>query len=130
MADRVTADQGGNSGLRTWTTTGGAILGIAPLTDGSVALVQRDSVSIMRDEGVVTSTPLVRGTSVLALTVDGEERIFVTSASGITSYVASDLSGVRSSPIDGGAVAVAAVDWFDGSRLYVCPLYKSPIPRD
>ena len=119
VADRVTADQGGNSGLRTWTTTGGAILGIAPLTDGSVALVQRDSVSIMRDEGVVTSTPLVRGTSVLALTVDGEERIFVTSASGITSYVASDLSGVRSSPIDGGAVAVAAVDWFDGSRLYV-----------
>jgi len=119
VADRVTADQGGNSGLRTWTTTGGAILGIAPLTDGSVALVQRDSVSIMRDEGVVTSTPLVRGTSVLALTVDGEERIFVTSASGLTSYVASDLSGVRSSPIDGGAVAVAAVDWFDGPRLYV-----------
>jgi hypothetical protein len=118
-ADRVTADQGGNSGLRTWTTTGGAILGIAPLTDGSVALVQRDSVSIMRDEGVVTSTPLVRGTSVLALTVDGEERIFVTSASGLTSYAASDLSGVRSSPIDGGAVAVAAVDWFDGPRLYV-----------
>jgi hypothetical protein len=119
VADRVTADQGGNSGLRTWTTTGGAILGIAPLTDGSVALVQRDSVSIMRDEGVVTSTPLVRGTSVLALTVDGEERIFVTSASGLTSYAASDLSGVRSSPIDGGAVAVAAVDWFDGPRLYV-----------
>ena len=119
VADRVTADQGGNSGLRTWTTTGGAILGIAPLTEGSVALVQRDSVSIMRDEGVVTSTPLVRGTSVLALTVDGEERIFVTSASGLTSYVASDLSGVRSSPIDGGAVAVAAVDWFDGPRLYV-----------
>lgn len=119
VADRVAADQGGNSGLRTWTTTGGAILGIAPLTDGSVALVQRDSVSIMRDEGVVTSTPLVRGTSVLALTVDGEERIFVTSASGLTSYAASDLSGVRSSPIDGGAVAVAAVDWFDGSRLYV-----------
>ena len=119
VADRVTADQGGNSGLRTWTTTSGAILGIAPLTDGSVALVQRDSVSIMRDEGVVTSTPLVRGTSVLALTVDGEERIFVTSASGLTSYAASDLSGVRSSPIDGGAVAVAAVDWFDGPRLYV-----------
>ena len=119
VADRVTADQGGNSGLRTWTTTGGAILGIAPLTDGSVALVQRDSVRIMRDEGVVTSTPLVRGTSVLALTVDGEERIFVTSASGLTSYAASDLSGVRSSPIDGGAVAVAAVDWFDGPRLYV-----------
>ena len=119
VADRVTADQGGNSGLRTWTTTGGAILGITPLTDGSVALVQRDSVSIMRDEGVVTSAPLVRGTSVLTLTVDGEERIFVTSASGLTSYAASDLSGVRSSPIDGGAVAVAAVDWFDGSRLYV-----------
>ena len=119
VANRVTADQGGNSGLRTWTTTSGAILGIAPLTDGSVALVQRDSVSIMRDEGVVTSTPLVRGTSVLALTVDGEERIFVTSASGLTSYAASDLSGVRSSPIDGGAVAVAAVDWFDGPRLYV-----------
>ncbi|RLT50008.1 MAG: phospholipid carrier-dependent glycosyltransferase, partial [Candidatus Aquidulcis sp.] len=119
VADRVTADQGGNSGLRTWTTTGGAILGISPLTDGSVALVQRDSVSIMRDEGVVTSTPLARGTSVLALTVDGEERIFVTSASGLTSYAASDLSGVRSSPIDGGAVAVAAVDWFDGPRLYV-----------
>ncbi len=119
MANRVTADQGGNSGLRTWTTTGGAILGIAPLTDGSVALVQRDSVRIMCDEDLVTSAPLVRGTSVLTLTVDGEERIFVTSASGLTSYAASDLSGVRSSPIDGGAVAVAAVDWFDGPRLYV-----------
>ena len=119
VADRVTADQGGNSGLRTWTTTGGAILGIAPLTDGSVALVQRESVSIMRDEDVVTSTPLVRGTSVLALTVDGEERIFVTSASGLTNYAASDLSGVRSSPIDGGAATVASVDWFDGPRLYV-----------
>lgn len=119
VADRVTADQGGNSGLRTWRTTGGAILGIAPLTDGSVALVQRDSVSIMRDEDLVTSTPLVRGTSVVVLTVDGEERIFVTSASGLTSYAASDLSDVRSSPIDGGAVTVAAVDWFDGPRLYV-----------
>ena len=119
VADRATADQGGNSGLRTWTTTGGTILGIAPLADGSVALVQRDSVDIMRDQDLVTSTPLVRGTSVLALTVDGEERIFVTSASGLTSYVASDLSGVRSSPIDGGAVAVAAVDWFDRPRLYV-----------
>jgi len=119
VADRATADQGGNSGLRTWTTTGGAILGIAPLTDGSVALVQRDQMLIMRDGVVLTSTPLVRGTSVLALTVDGEERIFVTSASGLTSYAASDLSSMRSSPIYGGAVAVAAVDWFDGPRLYV-----------
>ena len=119
VADRTTADQGGSSGLRTWTTTGGAILGIAPLTDGSVALVQRDQMLIMRDGVVLTSTPLVRGTSVLALTVDGEERIFVTSASGLTSYAASDLSSMRTSPIYGGAVAVAAVDWFDGPRLYV-----------
>ena len=117
--DRATADQGGASGLRTWTSTGGAILGIAPLTDGSVALVQRDQVLIMRDGAVVASAPLVRGTSVLALTVDDEERIFVTSASGLTSYAALDLSTMRSSPIEGGAAAVAAVDWFDSLRLYV-----------
>ena len=118
-ADRTTADQGGNSGLRTWSMAGGAILGIAPLTDGSVAVVQHDQVFIMRDGVVVTSAPLVRGTFVLALTVDGEERIFVTSASGLTSYVATDLSNMRSSPIDGGAATVASVDWFDGPRLYV-----------
>jgi len=117
--DRATADQGGNSGVRTWSTTGGEALGIAPLTDGGVALVQRDQVLIMRDGVVVTSAPLVRGTSVLALTVDGEERIFVTSASGLTSYAAADLLNPRSSPIDGGAVAAASVDWFDGPRLYV-----------
>ena len=117
--DRATADQGGASGLRTWASTGGAILGIAPLTDGSVALVQRDQVLIMRDGVVVASAPLVRGTSVLALTVDDEERIFVTSASGLTSYAALDLSTMRSSPIEGGAAAVAAVDWFDSLRLYV-----------
>ena len=117
--DRATADQGGASGLRTWASTGGAILGIAPLTDGGVALVQRDQVLIMRDGVVVTSAPLVRGTSVLALTVDNEERIFVTSASGLTSYAALDLSSIRSSPIEGGAAAVAAVDWFDSLRLYV-----------
>jgi hypothetical protein len=118
-AGRATADQGGNSGLRTWTTTGGAALSIAPLTDGSVALVQRDEVLIMRDGVVTASAPLVRGTSVLALMADGEERIFVTSANGLTSYAAADLSSVRSSSIDGGAVAVAAVDWFDAPRLYV-----------
>jgi Gpi18-like mannosyltransferase len=118
-ADRVTADQGGTSGLRTWPTTGGAILGIAPLTDGSVAFVQRDEVLIMRDGVEVSSAPLVRGTSVLTLTVDGEERIFVTSASGLTSFTATDLSSTRSSLIDGGALAAAAVDWFDGPRLYV-----------
>ena len=120
--DRATADQGGNSGVRTWPTTGGAILGIAPLTDGSVALVQRDQVFIMRDGVVVTSAPLTRGASVLALTVDGAERIFVTSASGLTSYAAADLLSERSSPIYGGAVAAAAVDWFDGPRLYVAGL--------
>ena len=117
--DRTTADQGGNSGLQTWSTAGGAILGIAPLTDGGVALVQRDEVLIMRDGVVATSAPLVRGTSVLALTVDGEERVLVTSASGLTSYAATDLSNMRSSPIDGGAVTVVSVDWFDGPRLYV-----------
>ncbi|NDE01339.1 MAG: phospholipid carrier-dependent glycosyltransferase [Gammaproteobacteria bacterium] len=118
-ADRSTADQGGTGGLRTWSTTGGLILGIAPLTDGSVGLVQRDNVLIMRNGSVVTSAALSRGTSALALTVDGEERLFVTSASGLTSYTASDLSNMRTSPIDGGATTVAAVDWFDGPRLYV-----------
>jgi hypothetical protein len=118
-ADRTTADQGGESGLRTWPTIDGITLGIAPLTDGSVALVQRDQVLVMRDGAVVRSAPLVRGTSVLTLTVDGEERIYVTSASGLTSYVASDLSSVRSSLIDGGAATVVSVDWFDGPRLYV-----------
>ena len=118
-ADRSTADQGGTGGLRTWLTTGGLILGIAPLTDGSVGLVQRDNVLIMRNGSVVTSAALSRGTSALALTVDGEERLFVTSASGLTSYTASDLSNMRTSPIDGGATTVAAVDWFDGPRLYV-----------
>lgn len=118
-ADRATADQGGTSGLSTWLTTGGATLGIAPLADGTAALVQRDQLLIMRDGAVMISTPLLRGTSVLALTVDGEERVFVTSASGLTSYVANDLSDVRSSPIDGGAATIAAVDWFDGPRLYV-----------
>ena len=119
VADRATADQGGNSGLRTWSTATGLVLGIAPLADGSVALVQRDQLLIMRDGAMVTSAPLVGGTAVLALTVDGEERIFATSASGLTSYAATDLSNMRSSPIDGGAVTAAAVDWFDGPRLYV-----------
>ena len=118
-ADRVTADQGGKSGLRIWSTTTGATVDIAPLTDGSVALVQRDQILIMRDGEVVTSAPLVRGTSVLTLTVDGDERIFVTSASGLTSYAANDLADRRSSPIDGGAITAATVDWFDGPRLYV-----------
>jgi len=105
--------------VRSWSTTGGEALGIAPLTDGGVALVQRDQVLIMRDGEVVTSAPLVRGASVLALTVNGEERIFVTSASGLTSYAAADLLNTRSSPIEGGAVGAASVDWFDGPRLYV-----------
>jgi len=118
-ADRVTADQGGTSGLRTWSIAGGLILGIAPLTDGNVGIVQRDKVSIMRDGVVVTSTALSRGTSALALTTNGEERLFVTSASGLTSYTASDLSNTRTSPIDGGATTIASVDWFDGPRLYV-----------
>lgn len=120
--DRANADQGGNSGVRTWPTTGGAILDIAPLTDGSVALVQSDQVFIMRDGVVVTSAPLTRGASVLALTVDSAERIFVTSASGLTSYAAANLLNERTSPIYGGAVTVAAVDWFDGPRLYVAGL--------
>ena len=119
VADRVTADQGGESGLRTWQITGGAVSGIASLADGGVALVQRDQLLLIRDGVTVASAPLVRGSSVLATSVDGEERIFVTSASGLTSYLATDLSSMRSSPIEGGAAALAAVDWFDGPRLYV-----------
>ena len=118
-ADRATADQGGTSGLRTWSVSGGTISGIAPLTSGDVALVQRDQVLLVRDGVTVASAPLARGSSATALTVDGEERIFVTSASGLTSYAARDLSAMRSSPIDGGAAAVVAVDWFDSPRLYV-----------
>ena len=118
-ADRATADQGGTSGLRTWSVSGGTIFGIAPLTSGDVALVQRDQVLLVRDGVSVASAPLARGSSAIALTVDGEERIFVTSASGLTSYAARDLSAMRSSPIDGGAAAVVAVDWFDSPRLYV-----------
>ena len=118
-ADRATADQGGASGLRTWALNGEAILGIAPLADGSVALVQQDQIAIVRDGTVATSAPLVRGTAVLARSIDGEERVFVTSASGLTSYVAADLSNTRSSPIDGGATTVSAIDWFDTPRLYV-----------
>jgi Gpi18-like mannosyltransferase len=118
-ADRATADQGGTSGLRTWSVSGGTISGIAPLTSGDVALVQPDQVLLVRDGVTVASAPLARGSSATALTVDGEERIFVTSASGLTSYAARDLSAMRSSPIDGGAAAVVAVDWFDSPRLYV-----------
>ena len=118
-ADRATADQGGDSGLRTWSLNGEAIHGIAPLTDGSVALVQSDQVVIMRDGTVAVSAPLVDGRAVLASSVDGEERIYVASANGLTSYVAADLSNLRSSPIDGGATAVAAIDWFETPRLYV-----------
>ena len=118
-ADRATADQGGTSGLRTWSVSGGTISGIAPLTSGDVALVQRNVVLLVRDGVTVASAPLARGSSVTALTVDGEERIFVTSASGLTSYAARDLSAMRSSPIGGGAAAVVAVDWFDSPRLYV-----------
>jgi hypothetical protein len=115
-ADRATADQGGTSGLRTWSVSGGTISGIAPLTSGDVALVQPDQVLLVRDGVTVASAPLARGSSATALTVDGEERIFVTSASGLTSYAARDLSAMRSSPIDGGAAAVVAVDWFDSDN--------------
>lgn len=117
--DRATADQGGDTGLRTWSAPSGTTLGVAPLTDGSAALLQRDQLLIMRDGSVVSRTPLVGGTSVHAITVDGVERILVTSANGLTTYAASDLSDVRVSPIDGGAATVAEVDWFDGPRLYV-----------
>jgi len=51
--------------------------------------------------------------------VSGEERVAVTSANGLTSYKASDLSKALHSPVDGGAFAVATVDWFDSPRLYV-----------
>jgi Gpi18-like mannosyltransferase len=118
-ADRATADQGGLLGLRTWPVAGGIVYGIAPLTDGSVAAVQRDQVVIMRDGLVTASAPLTRGSAVLALTVSGKERIFVTSESGLTTYSADDLSMTQQSAVVGGAVAVAAVDWFDAPRLYV-----------
>ena len=118
-ADRTTADFGGEGGLHTWQVPGGAIVGIAPLAGGDVAVVQPDQVSLVRDGITVARAPIVGGSSALALTVDGEERILVTSSRGLSSYLATDLTSVRISSIDGGAVAVAAVDWFDGPRLYV-----------
>ena len=118
-ADRTTADFGGESGLHTWQVSGEAIVGVAPLAGGDVAVVQPDQVSLVREGITVASAPIVGGSSALALTVDGEERILVTSTRGLSSYLATDLTSVRISPIDGGAVAVAAVDWFDGPRLYV-----------
>ena len=117
--DRTTADYGGESGLRTWQVPGGAIVGIAPLAGGDVALVQPDQLLLVHEGITVASAPIVGGSSALALMVDGEERIFVTSARGLSSYLATDLASVRTSTIDGGAVAAAAVDWFDGPRLYV-----------
>lgn len=117
--DRATADLGGSDGLRTWTASGGPIAGIAPLAENGVALVRRDEVLILRNGAVVANAPLTGGTSVVARTVDGEERIFVTSATGMTSFIATDLSSPRMSSIDGGATTIAAIDWFDGPRLYV-----------
>jgi len=117
--DRATADQGGASGLRTWPSTGDAIVDMAPLLDGSVALVQSDRVAIVRYGAVVSSAPLRHGSSVAAVTVGGEEKIFVTSENGLSSYSARDLSNERLLAVDGGASAVAAISWFDAPRLYV-----------
>ena len=118
-ADRTAADHGGTAAFDTWQIDGGAVLGIAPLADGGAAIVQRDRLALVRDGVVVSSVPLVHGTAVMAHTIDGDERVFATSDSGVSSYAASDLSGAQVSKIDGGAVAIAGVDWFDDIRLYV-----------
>ena len=118
-ADRATADRGGAIGLRTWLTTEGPILGIAPLADGGVVLVQRDQLLIMRDGVIIESAPIAGGSSIVVLTLNSEEKIFVTSGIGLTSFVARNLSNPQLLSIDGGASAIVAVDWFDAPRLYV-----------
>jgi len=118
-ADRATADKGGASGLRTWPLIGDAIVDVAPLSDGSAALVQSDRMLIMRDGAVASSAPLRRGSAAAAVTVGGEETIFVTSENGLSSYSARDLSNARLLAVDGGATAVAGINWFDTPRLYV-----------
>ena len=117
--DPDTATAGGAIGLRTWAPTGGAVYGIAPLADDRVALVRRDRVEILRDGVLLSSAPLTGGSSAVAVTVKGDEVLFVTSSAGLTSYAADDLSRPQLLSIDGGAGAVAAVSWFDAPRLYV-----------
>ncbi len=118
-ANRVTADHGGNGGLRMWVIAGGEVIGLTPIAGGGVAVVQRDKISIVHDGVVTASAPLVGGSSVITATVGGEQRVAVTSAIGLTSYAAEDLSKMQRASIDGGATAVATVNWFDAPRLYV-----------
>ena len=123
-ADRATADHGGTAGLREWSLpewsiAAGAIMGIAPTSGGALAVVERDAITIVREGAVTARAALVGGTSVITLRVGGDERIAVTSASGLTTFSAEDLTKPQLSPVDGGASAVATVDWFDGPRLYV-----------
>ena len=116
--DRSGAD-GGLSNLRTWTFPGGAIVGIAPLADGRVAVAQRDRILILNSGAIEQTAPIVSATAIVALSVDGEERIFATSRDGITSYAAADLSDRRNSSIEGGALSLAVITWFDAPRMYV-----------
>lgn len=116
-ADAAAAEGTDASGLERHLIDLAGVRAIAPAADGTAFLVAQDEV-LHVDSGEIVERATVPGARDLVLVPSSDgERVLVAGTGGVTA-LSSSLASPVVTPLEGGAVDLVAIDWFDQPRVY------------